>query len=312
MSSALLKMIAGRLASAALLLLLVAAVTFALIHAAPGGPFASDRAVSAEVEAALNAQYRLDQPLPAQFFAYLGQALQGNFGPSYRYPGRTVSELIIAGLPATLELACYALLLALLIGIVAGSLAARRPGSAADQLSMGLALLGICLPAFVLGPLLVLVFGVYLEWLPVSGWGELAGDKWLPTVTLAAGYCAYIARLTRAGLRQQLSQPYIITARSKGLSELAIIVHHALRGALLPVVAYLGPACAGLIAGSFVVETIFQIPGIGRFYIQAAFNRDYTLIMALTLFFAALIIFFNLLADLVALWLDPRQREALS
>lgn len=310
MNRRMLSLIGRRVATATLLLLIVAAATFALIHAAPGGPFSADRAVSAEVEAALNAQYQLDKPLAVQFFSYLGSAAQGDFGPSFRYPGREVSELIAAGLPATLELALYALLTALLVGISVGAIAASRPGSLRDQLPMAVALLGICLPAFVLGPLLALTFGIYWEWLPVSGWGELRGDKVLPTVTLAAGYCAYIARLTRAGLRQQLELPFIVTARSKGLSESAVIAKHALRGALLPVVAYLGPACAGLIAGSFVVETIFQIPGIGRFYIQAAFNRDYTLIMGLTLFFAALIIFFNLLADLAALWLDPRQREA--
>ncbi len=311
MSWALLQLIARRLATAAVLLVVVAAGTFALIHAAPGGPFSADRAVSAEVETALAAQYRLDQPPLLQFASYLGNALRGEFGPSFKYPGREVSELIAAGLPATLELALYALLLALVVGISVGALAASRPGTLRDRLPMGAALVGICLPAFVLGPLLVLVFGVYNEWLPVSGWGELAGDKLLPTVTLAAGYAAYIARLTRAGLREQLRQPYIVTARAKGLGGAAVILKHALRGALLPVVAYLGPACAGLIAGSFVVETIFQIPGIGRFYIQAAFNRDYTLILGLTLFFATLITLFNLLADLLALWLDPRQREAL-
>lgn len=311
MSWALVQLVTRRLATAAMLLLVVAAGTFALIHAAPGGPFSADRAVSAEVEAALAAQYRLDQPPLLQFASYLGNALRGEFGPSFKYPGREVSELIAAGLPATLELALYALLLALVVGITAGALAASHPGGLRDRLPMGAALLGICLPAFVLGPLLVLVFGIYCEWLPVSGWGELAGDKILPTVTLAAGYAAYIARLTRAGLREQLRQPYIVTARAKGLGGATIILKHALRGALLPVIAYLGPACAGLIAGSFVVETIFQIPGIGRFYIQAAFNRDYTLILGLTLFFAALITLFNLLADLLALWLDPRQREAL-
>lgn len=305
------RLITRRLANAALLLLVVAALTFALIHAAPGGPFSADRAVGAEIEAALSAQYRLDEPLSQQFIGYLGNALRGDFGPSFKYPGREVSELIAAGLPATLELACYALLLALVVGVGAGALAASRPGGLRDRLPMAVALIGICLPAFVLGPLLVLVFGIYTEWLPISGWGELAGDKVLPTITLAAGYSAYIARLTRAGLRDQLAQPYILTARAKGLGTAAVIVNHALRGALLPVVAYLGPACAGLIAGSFVVETIFQIPGIGRFYIQAAFNRDYTLILGLTLFFATLITLFNLLADLLALWLDPRQREAL-
>jgi oligopeptide transport system permease protein len=171
---------------------------------------------------------------------------------------------------------------------------------------MSAAMLGICMPSFLLGPLLVLVFGIYLDWLPVSGWGDIPGDKILPSITLGAGYAAYIARLSRGGMLEILSQDYIRTARAKGLSEPLIIAKHALRGGLIPVVAFLGPAFAGLIGGSFVVETIYQIPGLGRFYVQAAFNRDYTMILGMTVFFATLIILFNLLSDMLAIWLNPK------
>ena len=177
---------------------------------------------------------------------------------------------------------------------------------------MGLAMIGICMPSFLLGPILVLVFGIYLEWLPVSGWGSLPGDKILPSITLGSAYAAYIARLSRAGMLEILSQDYIRTARAKGLAEHTVVWKHALRGGLIPVVAFLGPAFAGLLAGSFVVETIFQIPGLGRFYVQAAFNRDYTMVLGATVFLSTLIVVFNLLSDIVAAWLNPRLRAELT
>ena len=174
---------------------------------------------------------------------------------------------------------------------------------------MSAAMLGICMPSFLMGPLLVLVFGIWLEWLPISGWGDLPGDKILPALTLGSGYAAYIARLSRGGMLEVMSQDYIRTARAKGLPEWVVVLKHGLRGGLIPVVAFLGPAFAGLLSGSFVVETIFQIPGLGRFYVQAAFNRDYTMIMGITVFFAALIIIFNLLSDILAVWINPRLRQ---
>ena len=173
---------------------------------------------------------------------------------------------------------------------------------------MSAAMIGICMPSFLLGPLLVLVFGIYLDWLPVSGWGDIPGDKILPSITLGAGYAAYIARLGRAGMLEVLSQDYIRTARAKGLPEWQVVVKHSLRGGLIPVVAFLGPAFAGLLSGSFVVETIFQIPGLGRFYVQAAFNRDYTMILGTTVFLSVLIVLFNLLSDVLAAWMNPRLR----
>jgi oligopeptide transport system permease protein len=299
----------NRLLQAIPVLLIVISVTFFLVHSAPGGPFSADKAVPPEVIRALEAQYNLDQPLWQQYVSYLGDVLQGDLGPSFKYSGRTVNELIAAGLPATAELAMYAMLVALIIGISAGVLAAMRPNTMQDYLPMSAAMLGICMPSFLLGPILVLVFGIHLEWLPVSGWGDIPGDKILPAITLGTGYAAYIARLSRGGMLEVLSQDYIRTARAKGLSEPLIIFKHALRGGLIPVVAFLGPAFAGLLGGSFVVETIFQIPGLGRFYVQAAFNRDYTMILGMTVFFATLIILFNLISDMLALWLNPKLRQ---
>jgi oligopeptide transport system permease protein len=299
----------NRLLQAIPVLLIVISATFLLVHSAPGGPFSAEKSVPPEVIKALEAQYNLDQPLWQQYVSYLGDVLRGDFGPSFKYSGRTVNELIAAGLPATAELAFYAMLVALVIGISAGVAAAMRPNTMQDYLPMSAAMLGICMPSFLLGPLLVLVFGIHLEWLPVSGWGDIPGDKIMPSITLGTGYAAYIARLSRGGMLEVLSQDYIRTARAKGLSEPLIIVKHALRGGLIPVVAFLGPAFAGLLGGSFVVETIFQIPGLGRFYVQAAFNRDYTMILGMTIFFATLIILFNLLSDMLAIWLNPKLRQ---
>ena len=299
----------SRLLQAIPVLLVVISVTFMLIHSAPGGPFSAEKAVPPEVARALEAQYNLDQPLWQQYISYLGDVIQGDFGPSFKYSGRTVNELIAAGLPVTAELALYAMLVALIIGISAGVLAAIRPNTMQDYLPMSAAMLGICMPSFLLGPILILVFGIHLEWLPISGWGDIPGDKILPAITLGTGYAAYIARLSRGGMLEVLSQDYIRTARAKGLSERLIIWKHALRGGLIPVIAFLGPAFAGLLGGSFVVETIFQIPGLGRFYVTSAFNRDYTMILGMTIFFAGLIIVFNLISDMIALWLNPKLRQ---
>ena len=299
----------NRLLQAIPVLLIVISATFMLVHSAPGGPFSADKAVPPEVIKALEAQYNLDQPLWKQYISYLGDVVQGDFGPSFKYSGRTVNELIAAGIPATAELALYAMMVALIIGVSAGVAAAMRPNTLQDYVPMSAAMLGICMPSFLLGPLLVLIFGIYLEWLPVSGWGDMPGDKIMPSITLGTGYAAYIARLSRGGMLEVLSQDYIRTARAKGLSEPLIIFKHAMRGGLIPVVAFLGPAFAGLLGGSFVVEAIFQIPGLGRFYVQAAFNRDYTMILGMTIFFATLIILFNLLSDMLAIWLDPKLRQ---
>jgi len=290
-------------------LFVVITVTFFLIRQAPGGPFDAERALPPEVLKNLEATYRLDVPVYQQYFDYLGNLLKGDFGPSFRYPGRSVTELIATGLPITLELAIYALAVALVFGLLAGLLAATRPRTLQDYLPMALAMTGICLPTFLLGPLLVLVFGIWFEWLPVSGWGYAPGDKILPSLTLGLAYAAVIARLSRGGLLEVLSHNYIRTARAKGLSTQTILFRHALPGGMAPVIAYLGPAIAGLLTGSFVVETIFQIPGLGRFYVQAAFNRDYTMIMGTTILLSALIVVLNIVADLVSIKLNPQLRQ---
>ncbi|MEJ2176743.1 MAG: ABC transporter permease subunit [Gammaproteobacteria bacterium] len=303
------KIILSRLLQGIPVLLVVVTVTFFLVRLAPGGPFDAERSLPAEVLKNLEKRYNLDAPVGEQYVNYLANLVRGDFGPSFRYPNRSVTELIATGMPITFELAFYAIIIAVLAGVAAGLFAAVRPNSIQDYLPMSLAMVGICLPAFLLGPVLVLLFGIWLEWLPVSGWGYSPGDKILPSVTLGLAYAAYIARLTRAGMLEVLSQDFIRTARAKGLSMPAVLFRHALRGGLAPVVAFLGPAVAGLLTGSFVVETIFQIPGLGRFYVQAAFNRDYTMIMGTTILLSCLIVALNIVADLIAVWMNPRLRR---
>ena len=302
-------LILRRIGIAIPVLLTVITLTFLMVHSAPGGPFDEEKAVSAEVLAKLNERYNLDQPLSTQYFDYLSGVLVGDFGPSFRYPGRSVTELISIGLPITFELALYSILFALCVGVLAGVLGALRPNTALDYIPMSTAMIGICIPSIILGPTLILVFGIWLEWVPVSGWGYMPGDKILPIITLGTAYAAYCARLTRGGMLEILNQDFIRTARAKGLSETRVVVVHALRGGLTPVIAFLGPAMAGLLAGSFVVETIFGIPGLGRFYVEAAFNRDYTMILGSSIFFSFLIVSFNLISDLIAAALNPKLRD---
>ncbi|MDA7602199.1 ABC transporter permease subunit [Gammaproteobacteria bacterium] len=302
------ELILKRLGTAIPVLLAVITLTFLMVHSAPGGPFDAEKAVTPEVLAKLNAKYNLDAPLWKQYSDYLIGVVQGDFGPSFRYPSRSVTELIMTGLPITFELAVYAILFALMLGVSAGILGALKPNTAYDYLPMTTAMLGICVPSIILGPSLILTFGIFLEWLPVGGWGDMPGDKILPTITLGTAYAAYCARLTRGGMLEVLNQDFIRTARAKGLSEFRVVIVHALRGGLTPVIAFLGPAMAGLLAGSFVVETIFGIPGLGRFYVEAAFNRDYTMILGSSIFFSCLIISFNLLSDVIAASINPKLR----
>jgi oligopeptide transport system permease protein len=290
-------------------LLIVITVTFFFIRLAPGGPFDTEKAVPPEIMKNLNEYYNLNKPVFSQYLDYLKNLIKGDFGPSFRHSNRTVTEMILTGLPVTFELGLYALLIAVFIGILAGLSAALTPNSLRDYIPMSFAMTGICMPTFLLGPLLVLVFGIWFEWLPVSGWNTLYGDKILPSITLGTAYAAYIARLTRGGMLEIMYQDFIRTARAKGLPEIIVVTRHALKGGLLPVVSFLGPAIAGLLSGSFVVETIFQIPGLGRFYVQAAFNRDYTMILGTTILYSTLIILFNLLSDILTTWLDPRLRD---
>jgi len=288
-------------------LLAIITITFFMVRIAPGGPFDADRRVPEETLRQLEAAYNLDAPLYEQYLDYLGGVLKGDLGPSFKKPSRTVREWILMRIPVSLELGAYALLVALCIGLPAGILAAARPNSLQDYTPMSIAMAGICMPNFVLGPLLVLVFSLWLGWMPVAGW-DTPAEKVLPSLTLGAVYAAYIARLTRGGMLEVLGQDYIRTARAKGLSETAVVLKHGLRGGILPVIAYLGPATAGLLTGSFVVEKIFQVPGLGREFVEAAFNRDYTMIMGTVLVYATLVLVLNLVADVLQAWLDPRVR----
>jgi oligopeptide transport system permease protein len=274
----------------------------------PGGPFDTEKDLPEEVEALINAHYGLDLPIYEQYIRFLGQRLRGDFGPSYKYAGWDVDEIIAQSFPVSLELGLYALLVALTVGTPIGVLAALRHNRPSESMLMGFAMLGICLPAFVLGPILIMLFSMQLGWFNPFGWNT-PGDRILPAVTLGLFYAAYIARLARSGMLDVMRLDYIRTARAKGLAQKAVVMRHALRTALYPVVAYLGPAVAGLISGSFVVETIFFIPGLGSFFVNSAFNRDSTMVMGTVLFYAVLILFFNLLVDLIQMWMNPRTRH---
>jgi oligopeptide transport system permease protein len=299
-----------RLAGIVPTLLAIVTAAFFLMRLAPGGPFDEEQTVPPEIAANLQAAYGLDQPILVQYGNYLKGLLHGNLGPSFRMKDFSVAELIAAGLPVTLTIGAAALALAVLLGVPLGLLAARRHNRWIDHAVMGLALVGIAVPNFVVAPVLALVFGVHLRWLPVAGWqqGSLAYMV-LPAVTLALPFVAYVARLTRGSLLEVLQAPYIRTARAKGLGSAAILRRHALKPALMPVVSFLGPATAGLLTGSLVVEQVFGLPGVGRYFVQGAINRDYTLVMGMVVFYAALILLLNLAVDLVYGWLDPRIRH---
>ena len=300
-----LRFISRRLLQAIPVLFIVATLTFFMIRLAPGGPFAAEKSVPPEIQKNLDAFYGFNLPMHRQFLRWMGNALRGDLGPSFRYANRTVNELIAESFPISAELAFWALIVALVFGLSAGLVASLRPNTALDYVPSSLAMIGISVPNFVLGPLLVLVFAIKLHWLHVSGWDE-PSDRILPALTLGAAYAAYVARLTRGGTLEILSQDFIRTARAKGASNARIILRHTLRGGLIPVVSYLGPTVAALLTGSFVVETIFQIPGLGRYFVNAAFNRDYTMILGAVLFYAALIVVFNLLVDILLVWMNPR------
>ncbi|MEM9333255.1 MAG: ABC transporter permease subunit [Pseudomonadota bacterium] len=300
----------GRLLGAIPTVLLVIVLAFALVRSAPGGPFDAERVVPPATEAQLRAYYNLDAPLPEQFFDYLAGLLRGDFGPSFRYTDQTVSELIASSFPISMLLGSLALLLALLVGVPAGILAALRPNTLTDRLVMALAMSGISIPVFVFAPILVLVFAVHLNWFP-AGWSSSGGISRmvLPVVALALPQIAYVARLSRASLIDVLNSDFIRTARAQGLSEASIIRYHALKPAMLPVVSYLGPAVAIVLTGSVIVEEVFGVPGIGQYFVRGALNRDYTLVLGIVIFYAVLIIVANLIVDLVYSWLDPRIRN---
>ncbi len=299
----------SRLVGAIPTLFIIVTLAFFLIRLAPGGPFDSERPVPPQIAENLNQAYHLDEPLPLQYGRYVWNLLHGDFGPSFKYHDYSVTELIRSGFPVSLRIGGLAILLALFIGVLLGALAALRQNSWLDYGVMSVAMTGIAIPNFVMAPLLTLVFGVFLHWLPVGGWGDgNLRHTVLPVIALGLPQIAYIARLTRASMIETLNSLYIRTARAKGLSSWLILRRHAARAALLPVISYLGPATAAIITGSVVIEQIFGIPGIGRHFVQGALNRDYTLVMGVVVFYGALIILLNLLVDLIYAWLDPRIR----
>jgi oligopeptide transport system permease protein len=298
-----------RLLGAIPTLLLVVVLAFLLVHAAPGGPFDSERVLPDEIEANIAAYYHLDEPLPRQFIRYLSNAVRGDLGPSYRYRDHRVSELIAAALPISIMLGSLAMLLAIVVGVSAGTVAALRQNSIVDRVVMAFAMTGISIPIFVIAPVLVLFLAVKLNWLP-AGWSGTGGASrlLLPVVALALPQIAYIARLTRASMIDVLASAYIRTARAQGLGTYAIIRFHALKPAMLPVVSYMGPAIAAILTGSVVVEQIFGIPGVGQFFVTGALNRDYTLVLGIVIVYAVLIVSMNLIVDLVYGVIDPRVR----
>jgi oligopeptide transport system permease protein len=299
-----------RLLGAIPTLALIVALSFLLTRLAPGGPFDADQALPPEIRANLEAAYGLDEPAWVQFGRYVRGLMHGDFGPSYKFRDFTVTELVAAGLPVSLWLGLAAMVLALAVGVPAGIWSALKRGRLADRAVMAFAVAGISIPVFVVAPLLALVFGVWLHWLPVAGWVPgRASDLLLPVVALALPVIASVARLTRGRLLEVLGTPWIRAARARGLPERTVIARHALPVALLPVVSYAGPAAAAVLAGSLVVETLFGLPGMGRHLVQGALNRDYTLVMGMVIVYAALMILLNLAADLACAWLDPRLRR---
>jgi len=283
----------------------IATLTFFMMRAAPGGPFMAEREIPAAAKEQLMRKYGLDQPLGAQYLRFLSNTARLDFGPSYKFPARQVREIIAEAFPVSLELGAWALLFAVLVGVPIGVIAAVKQNTAADAAAMGLALAGVSIPNYVLGPTLVLGLSLSLFLFPPALW-QGPQSRILPVLTLATTYVAYVARLTRAGMLEVLRQDFVRTARAKGLSERMVVLRHALKLGILPVVSYLGPASAGVIMGSLVVEKIFAVPGLGRHLVNAAFNRDYTMVTGIVLFYAGFLMVFNLLVDIAYTRLDPR------
>ncbi|EEV19489.1 oligopeptide ABC transporter permease OppB [Treponema vincentii] len=303
------RFIIRRLISLIPTLFLIVTFSFFIMKVAPGGPFSAERNPPPEVLANINKVYHLDEPLPKQYVRYLGNMLRGDLGPSFRYKDYTVNDLIGNTMPNSLILGITALCSALVFGLLVGLVSAVKRNSAADYAAMSVAVIGISVPLFVVGPLLMLLFAIKLKWLPTSGW--ITGRQGLktlimPALALSLPYFAYIARLSRASILEVLRSDYVRTAYAKGLSYPVVLFKHALKGAMLPVISYLGPAFAGIITGSVVIERIFLVPGLGTFFVQSALNRDYTLIMGTVVMYSIILIFMNFVVDILYAVIDPR------
>ena len=303
------RFIIRRLISLIPTLFLIVTFSFFIMKVAPGGPFSAERNPPPEVLANINKVYHLDEPLPKQYVRYLGNMLRGDLGPSFRYKDYTVNDLIGNTMPNSLILGITALCSALVFGLLVGLISAVKRNSVADYAAMSVAVIGISIPLFVVGPLLMLLFAVKLKWLPTSGW--ITGRQGLktlvmPALALSLPYFAYIARLSRASVLEVLRSDYIRTAYAKGLSYPVVLFKHALKGAMLPVISYLGPAFAGIITGSVVIERIFLVPGLGTFFVQSALNRDYTLIMGTVIMYSVILILMNFVVDILYAVIDPR------
>lgn len=294
-----------RLGGAIIILWVIITVTFALMHAIPGGPFTTEKKLPPQVKASIEAKYHLDDPVWKQYGDYLGGVITGDLGPSYKYEGRSVNDITSDAFPISAQLGLLSLMVAVVGGIAAGAISAMRPNGIVDYAVTVLSTIGISVPTFIIGAVLVYVVGFELGWFPVALW---RGPSYmvLPVLTLAAQPMAFIARLTRSGLLDVYQQEYIRTARAKGLSSWTILTRHALGNAILPVITYLGPLAASLLTGSFIVETIFAIPGLGQYFVTSIYNRDYTVILGITIFYSALVVFLNILVDMIYPLIDPR------
>jgi oligopeptide transport system permease protein len=304
------KNLLSRLLQGLVVMFVLFTITFFLVKAMPGGPFQSEKAIPAHIKAKIEAYYGLDKPMGVQYLKLLTNYLKGDPGLSLRLEGRPVTQIIGEAFPFSFQLGVVAMSIALLVGIPSGCIAAAKKNGLLDVGSMGFAMVGVCLPSFVIGPILAESFGRSLKWFPAMGWNASSPETWiLPAITLGLGTAAYISRLTRAGMIETLSQDFVRTAKAKGVPGWKILIRHCLRGGLIPAVAYIGPAFAGIVSGSVVIESIFQIPGLGRHFIKAIETRDAPVITGAVLLYGSLVIAANLLTDLAGLWLNPRLRS---
>ncbi|SHJ46958.1 ABC transporter permease [Tepidibacter formicigenes] len=294
-----------RLGAMAITMFFIITITFVLMHAIPGGPFTGEKKLPPAIEEALMKKYNLDQPMFKQYTNYLGSVLKGDLGPSFKLKGQTVNEIIARSFPASAQLGSIAIILILLIGVPIGVIAALKQGTWIDNAVMFLAIAGVTIPSFVIATLMIYVFSVKLNILPAARWGTFE-QMIMPTIALGAYSLAFVARLTRSTMLEVISQDYIRTARAKGLSERVVIFKHALKNALIPIITYVGPLAAALLTGSFVVEKIFAIPGLGRFFVESISNRDYTVIMGVTIFYAVFLVITMLIVDILYAFVDPR------